>query len=110
MYVVERIPAVLHERFLLTCYAVQDTKLEQIASDMNELAPLVHLLQRECESSRSKFRIGCRIEQAVAQRPKRDLRVGALQHGAHQAQQGVVAPRESNSSAGPISEIRRKLV
>jgi hypothetical protein len=66
--------------------------------------------EREGEAERGERRLTGELQQSFSQQPQRDLRVGALEHRASEAQQHIAAAIVAGQAARGIDQVRRPLV
>ena len=110
LHVVERIGLLVagqHKAVLVAGHPHQHAECQQAAADGHQLAPLMLGHQRKTETAGGQRRLGRQQQQALAQQAQRDLRVGALQHRAGQAQQHVAAPVIAGQAAGGVGHLGR---
>jgi hypothetical protein len=115
MHVIERVglsgcAGGLHEGFFVAGDMLQHAECQQRSAHHHQLAPFVLCAQREGETKRGERRIGGELEQSLSQQTQRDLRIGALEHGAGEAQQHVAASIVAGQASGGVDQVGRPLV
>jgi len=94
LHVVQRVrlfAAGMHERVFVACDPLHHAQVEQGAAHRHQFTPLVRRAEREAEAGSRERRFGGELQQALAQQPQRDLRVGAFEHRTGQTEQHIPA-------------------
>jgi hypothetical protein len=107
MQVFTGLGCVMNESFLFSGNSNQNTKVEKMMANSDELAPFVVRFKFETEAKCIQCRFGSQSQQPVAQNAKRDLWVGAFKYGARQAEQHIATAIVIRESSRGIEKIGR---
>jgi hypothetical protein len=100
----------MHKPLFIAGNAQQDAKAKQRPAHRHKFAPLMLRTEREGELAVGERWFAGEFQQPLTENAKSDLRLGAIEHGACQAQQHVAAAVVVRQTARGIGQVRRTFV